>query len=110
VATAATPTPLIEALCGLPAALSLILTVDERLPVFVGLKTTLMVQLEFARRLAGQVLLCEKSPELAVEIVMEVIANDALPVLVSVITCGVLPTPTCWLPKLRLEGDKLTAG
>lgn len=110
VATGATPTPLIGALCGLPAALSLILTVDDRLPVFVGLKTTLMAQLELVGTLLGQLFVSEKSPELAVEIVIEVIDNDALPVLVSVIICGVLPMPTCWLPKLRLEGDKLTVG
>jgi hypothetical protein len=95
VAVGATPTPLIGALCGLPAALSLILTVDDRLPVFVGLKTTLIAQLVPVGTLAGQLLVCEKSPEFAVEIVMEVIDNEALPILVSVMTCGVLPTPTC---------------
>jgi hypothetical protein len=108
VATGATPVPLIGTVCGLPGALSVNLTVDDRLPVLVGVKTTLIVQLAFAAREEGQLLVCEKSAVLLLEILMFVTDKDAFPVFVSVIACGVLPMPTCWFPKLRLVGDKLT--
>jgi hypothetical protein len=107
--TGATPTPLIATLCGLPDALSEIFNVDDRLPVLVGVKITLIVQLALAAMDAGQVLLCEKSPELPVEILMLVTDSVAFPVFVSVTTCALLPMPTIWLPKLRLVGDRLTA-
>jgi hypothetical protein len=84
------------------------LTVDDRLPVLVGLKITLIVQLAFAARDEGQVLVSEKSAVLVLAILMLVIDKDAFPVFVSVTTCEVLAMPTCWLPKLTLVGDKLT--
>src|SRR6266849_4409799 len=108
VATGATPVPPIGTVCGLPGALSVNLTVDDRLPVLVGVKTTLIVQLAFAASEEGQLLVCEKSAVLLLEILMFVTDKDAFPVFVSVIACGVLPMPTCWFPKLRLVGDKLT--
>lgn len=110
VAIGATPTPLIATVCGLPEALSVNLTVDDRLPVLVGLKITLIVQLAFTPSEEGQLLVCEKSAVLLLEILMVVKDSDASPVFVSVTTCGVLPIPTCWFPKLRLVGDKLTTG
>ena len=108
VATGATPVPLIGTVCGLPGALSVNLTVDDRLPVLVGANITLIVQLAFAAREEGQLLVCEKSAVLLLEILMFVTDKDAFPVFVSMIACGVLPMPTCWFPKLRLVGDKLT--
>lgn len=108
VAAGATPVPLIAALCGLPVALSVILTVDDRLPVLVGVKVTVIVQLAFAASEEGQVFVCEKSPVLPLDILIPVIDSDAFPVFVSVIICGALAMPTCWLPKLRLVGDRLT--
>jgi hypothetical protein len=86
VAMGATPVPLIATLCGLPLALSVAFTAEDRLPVLVGSKMTLMVQLAFDARDDGQVLVCEKSPVLALEILMPVIDNDAVPVFVSVTT------------------------
>jgi hypothetical protein len=71
-------------------------------------KITLIVQFAFAAKEDGHVLVSEKSPVLALDILMLVIVNDTVPVFVSVITCAALPTPTCWLPKLTLVGDKLT--
>jgi hypothetical protein len=108
VAAGATPAPLIATVCGLPAALSVTFTSDDRLPDLVGVNVTLIVQLALAARDPGQVLVCEKSELLPVAIVMFVKVRDTLPVFVNVTTCGVLPAPTCWLPKLRLVGDKLT--
>jgi hypothetical protein len=45
---AAAPVPVRLTVCGLPAALSEMLTVAVRVPVAVGLKVTLIVQLLFA--------------------------------------------------------------
>ncbi len=54
-AVAATPVPVRLTLCGLPAALSVIDTVPVRVPVAVGVKVTLMVQLAPATTEAPQV-------------------------------------------------------
>jgi hypothetical protein len=108
VATGATPVPPIATLWGLPLALSVIFTAEDRLPVFVGVKITLIVQLAFTAKDDGQVLVSEKSPALALDILTPVIDNDTVPVFVSVITWAELPAPTCWLPKLKLVGARVT--
>ena len=56
VAPGATPVPLKLTDCGLPEALSVALSVPVRAPVAVGVKVTLMVQLVFTAREAGQLL------------------------------------------------------
>jgi hypothetical protein len=61
VTTGATPVPLKDTLCGLPEALSAMLTVDVPLPVLVGVKTTLIAQLALTPRDDPQLLVCEKS-------------------------------------------------
>jgi len=71
--------PLSATCCGLPLALSLILSAPVRLPEAVGVKVRLMVQLALTARLAGQLLLCAKSPLLARPLIL----NAALPLLVS---------------------------
>ena len=86
VAPGATPVPLMATLCGLPLALSVTFTADDRLPVLVGLKVTLMVQLAFAAKEDGQVLVCAKSLALALDTLIPVIDSDAVPVLVRVTT------------------------
>ncbi len=54
-AVGATPVPVRLTLCGLPAALSVIDSVPVRVPVAVGVKVTLMVQLAPAATEAPQV-------------------------------------------------------
>lgn len=110
VAMGATPVPPMVTLCGLPDTLSETFTAEERFPVLVGLNTTLMVQLAFTARDDGQVVVSEKSVVLPLEILMPVTVSEAVPVFVRVITCAELFTPTCWLPKVKLVGDKLTTG
>ena len=85
-AGALTPLPLSVACCGLPLALSLTLRVPLRVPRAVGVKVRLMVQLALAARLAGQLLVCAKSPLL----VMPLMVSAALPVLVRVSVCAAL--------------------
>jgi hypothetical protein len=96
--TPATPVPLIGTVCGLPVALSTSFTSDDRLPVLVGVKVTLIVQLAFAASDPGQLLFCEKSELFPVATAMLIRVKDVVPVFVSVTTCGLLLTPTCWLP------------
>jgi hypothetical protein len=110
VTAGAVPTPLIGTVCGLPEALSLMLTSDERLPVFVGSKVTLMVQLLPAANDEPQLLVCENEAALPVVILIKVMVSEAVPLLVRVTGCGVLLNPNCWLPKLRLVGDRVTVG
>jgi hypothetical protein len=110
VAAAATPVPLKGTVCGLPVALSLILSEDDRLPVFPGVNVTLIVQLAFTASVFPHVWVCEKYALLPVVILIVVNDRVAVPVLVSVTTCALLLTPTIWLPKLRLVGDSVTTG
>lgn len=57
------PVPLSVTVWGLPAALSVTVRVPVRLPVAVGVKVTLIVQLEPAATEPAQVLVWAKSPE-----------------------------------------------
>jgi hypothetical protein len=100
------PVPVRVTTCGLPAALSVIVIVPGWLPVAVGVNVTLIVQFPPAATEAPQVLVCEYAALAA----MLVMLNEAVPVLVSVTGCAVLDVFTTWLPKLKVVGDKLTAG
>ena len=74
------PVPVSATVCGLPTALSVMVTAPFLVPVAVGLKVTLRVQFALAATLEPQVLVCEESP-LAVMLVM---LRVALPVLLRV--------------------------
>ena len=87
---AGVPVPLKLPVCGVPAALSLMLKVPEREPVAVGVNVTLMLQLVPAANATPQLLLCAKSP-LAV---MLLIVSGPVPVLLSVAVCGAPAAPT----------------
>jgi hypothetical protein len=52
------------------------------------------------------VLVCAKSPDAA----MEMIVRGPVPVLVSVTVCAGLVVISAWLPKVRLFGASITAG
>src|SRR5437763_1975739 len=87
-----TPLPLRLTFCGLPVALSLTVTVPVRVPVVVGLKFTLIVQLVRAASDVPQV----PSPARVKSplTVMLLIVKVAVPVLVSVENCAMLVIPT----------------
>ncbi len=77
----ATPVPLRLTLCGLPDALS----VTPRIPLFVapvpvGMKVIVNTQFACGLRVAPQVLVWLKSPDMAIELML----RTALPLLVSV--------------------------
>ena len=98
------PVPLSVKECGLPAALSVMVTAADRAPVAVGLNVTLIVQLPlFAATELPQVLVCAKSPLFAPVTAMLVMPSAALPVLVSVTDCDPLVVFTVWLANVRLE-------
>jgi hypothetical protein len=86
--------------------LSLIVIAPVLVPLAVGVKVTDIVHCAPDARLDPQLLLWAKSPEAA----MPEIARMALPVFVIVIVFGGLVVPTFCVAKVRLVGDRLTAG
>ena len=105
--------PLSVTLCGLPAASSLILRVALRLPLAEGVKVTETVQVAFTASVAGllgQVFVCAKSAALVPANAMPLIVKGAVPLFVSVTDFAALVAPTSCDPKLKLAGDRLTAG
>ncbi len=80
----ATPVPLRPTVCGLPAALSLMLSVALRVPVAVGVKVTLIEQLPPVATDVPQLLVWAKSPGLAPVREMPLILSAPLPVLLRV--------------------------
>ena len=85
--------------------MSVMLSVPLLLPAAAGVKVTLIAQLAPAATVLPQLLVWAKSP-FAVTLVK---LSAAPPVLVSATACAALVVPTVWLPKLTLDGDKLTA-
>jgi hypothetical protein len=67
------PVPVTLTVCGLPAALSVIDNVPVRVPLCVGLKVTLMVQLASAARLEPQVFAWLKSPLAAILVILSAV-------------------------------------
>jgi len=86
-----TPVPVRLTVCGLLLASSFTVTVPLRVPVVVGLKLTLMVQLAPGARLFPQLLLSRKLVLAEIPLIFKV----PLPVLVSVTGCGPLVEFTC---------------
>ena len=93
----AIPVPESGSVCGLPAALSVIVSVATRMTAAVGLKVALIVQLAPAASVdgdIGQLLDCAKSLLFVPVIVMFVMVKGALPRLVSVEASAELAVPT----------------
>lgn len=95
------PVPCRFVVCGLVTALSLICSVPVRVPVFVGVKTTLTVHLDFAARLVEQVV-AETAKSPVVEIKMLVSATLCL--LESVNTLAGLLVPTFSVENVAVAG------
>jgi len=101
-----TAVPLRETTCGLSAALSVNVTVPVRLPVVFAASVTLIAQFAPAARVEPQLLVCAKFALAA----MLVIASEAVPVLVRVMSRGSLAVPSTSWPKVRLLAEKDTLG
>src|SRR5208337_4077367 len=80
----AVPVPERLTVCGLPLALSVMLTEAVRLPLAVGVKVTLMVQLLPAATELPHVLVWVKSPALVPVRATLVVLKAAVPVLLRV--------------------------
>ena len=100
------PVPLRFTVCGLPLALSIIVRVPVALPLTMGWNVTLIVQFAAAANTAGQLFVCANG-WLAVMLEM---FRPALPVFVNATGCEALVDPTSRGEKLRLAGDRATAG
>jgi hypothetical protein len=103
------PVPERLTVCGLPRALSVILTEALRLPLAEGVNVTLIVQEEPAATHLPHVLVSAKLVRLVPLTTMLDIINVALPVLRRLTVRALLVLPTVWLPKARLVGERLTA-
>jgi hypothetical protein len=110
---ALTPFPVNGTVCGLPLALSVIVSVPTRAPNAVGVKVTLIVQFAAVDKVAGLtghavalVLVAAKSPEAEIELIV----RAAFPVFVRVTVFAALGVFSTWLPKSRLDGASPTAG
>ncbi len=101
-----TAVPLRETVCGLPAALSVNVTVPFTLPVVSGARVTLIAQFAPAARVAPQLLVSAKFALAAIL----VIVSEAVPVLVRVMSSGSLLVPSTSSPKVRLFAEKDTLG
>ena len=108
VAAGARPVPVRATTCGLPVALSVMLTDAVRAPAAVGVKMTLMVQLEPTATKVPQVLVWTKSPLLVPVRVRLVMPRATLPVFMRVTFCAGLVLFTCWGPKVKLLVERLT--
>jgi hypothetical protein len=104
----ATPVPVSITVCGLPVALSEIVTAPVSVSIDLGKKVTLIVQLPPAGTELPQLLFCVKSPALAPVATMPVMFKAALPMLTSWTFCAALVTRKGWLPRFRLVAERLT--
>lgn len=86
----AKPLPLSMIVCGLFAALSMMVTVPYRLPSAAGVKVTVMVQVPDGATLEPQLFSSAKSPLAA----MDVMLRFAVPVFVRVTTSAALVLPS----------------
>jgi len=91
---AVVPIPLSVTFCGLPAALSLMLTAAVRVPLAVGLNVTLILQLAPAANELPQVCVCAKFPGLVPVIAMLLMVKLVVPVFLRVTVLAALVVPT----------------
>ena len=86
--------------------MSLMVSVPFRVPITVGVKITLSLQIEPAANVAGQLLVWVKSPVIWILPTF----NVAFPVLVRVTVCAALEVATCWPAKVELVGVTVAMG
>jgi len=108
--TAAAPVPERLTVCGLPLALSVMLTEAVRLPLAEGLNVTLIVQLLPAATELPHVLVWAKSLALTPVSARLVMFSVVPPLFVSVTAWALLVVPRAWLANVMLGGDKFAVG
>ena len=107
-----TPVPLSATVCAVAVleALSAMLSEAGAAPTAVGLKVTEIAQEALAASDVPQVLVCEYDPALAPPKVTLEIVSAPVPVFLSVTDCAADVEPTLVEAKVRLVGERLTAG
>ena len=107
----ATPVPVKYTVCGLPLALSVMVSDALRDPGAVGVNATLIEQLTPAATLLPQVFVSEKSPGFVPVRPMLEMFREEFPRLVRVTPCAALVEPIyCGVEKARLGGERATKG
>src|SRR3989442_9011277 len=110
----AVPVPVNVTVCGLPSALSVILTAANRAPVAVGVKVSLITQLPLGTTIAPFVHVVPaamaKSPGFAPPRATVVMLKVPVPLLATVTLCAALVVLTRWLPNATAVVDSVTAG
>jgi hypothetical protein len=104
------PVPVSVTLCGLTEETYKRLTEAVRVPVAVGWKVTLIVQLAPAATLDPQLFVCAKSLGFVPASAMLEMFKSALPALVRVMVWGALKAPMGWLSIVMLVVERLGAG
>lgn len=107
--TSDVPVPDSATVCGLPLALSAMLSEAEELPLAAGVKEITIVQL-LAAATEEQVLFSLKSVGLVPVKLTALTVKAALPEFVKVTVCDELATSSGSFPKLKLVGETLTLG
>jgi hypothetical protein len=102
---AVVPIPLRVTFCGLPAALSLMLSAAVRVPDAVGLNVILMLQLAAVANELPHVWVCAKSLALVPVTAIAVMLKVVLPMLVSTTVFAELVLPMATVPKFKLLGE-----
>jgi hypothetical protein len=102
------PVPVRLTVCGLPAALSEMVTVAVRLPAAAGVNVTLIVQFSSAGSELPQVEVSANSAALAPVTAMLVKSKVPLPLFVRVTVWAAELVPTNWLPKVRVLRERPT--
>src|SRR5262249_52295923 len=108
---AVTPVPFNVTVCGLLAALSVMVTFAVRAPTANGVNVTLIAQLAFAASvvgLSGHVVVCAKSPAFVPVIPMLAIVSAPGPLFVTVTLCAALVVFTVWLAYVNVPGATVT--
>jgi hypothetical protein len=106
-AGALTPVPARLTVCGLPEALSVIVSIPAYPAAPLGLNVTLIVQLPPALSTLPQLLL---SAKLVILLLTELIVSVAPPVFVNVTVCAALVVPTVWLLNVSDAGVTIAVG
>jgi hypothetical protein len=105
-----TPVPVRLTLCGLPLALSVMVSDALRVPDADGVNVTVIMQPFCATRLLPQLLVWAKSPEFVPLMLMFEMSNVAFPVFERITVWGALVVPVfCWL-NVRLDVEKPRTG
>src|SRR5919199_5546793 len=106
------PVPVSGTVCGLLAALSVSVKVAERVPASVGEKVIETLQLDPTASVRPEQPspTTVKSSVLAPPTAALLMNSDAVPVLVTVTSCGALVVPVSRDAKVSDVGDKETAG